>query len=90
MNPPLEIVYTRTFRKQYARLNPKVRDQFKARQRLWLQDPFHPSLRLHRLTGQYSDYYSINITGDMRALYQKVGDKLVIFGFIGTHSQLYT
>jgi addiction module RelE/StbE family toxin len=89
MNPPLKIEYTRTFRKQYARLSPKLRGQFKERQRLWLDNPHHPTLRLHTLTGEYSGFYSINITGDMRALYQKAGDRLVIFGFIGTHSQLY-
>lgn len=41
------------------------------------------------LTGEYAGLYSINITGDIRALYKKVGDTYAIFGFIGTHSQLY-
>jgi len=41
------------------------------------------------LTGQYADLHSINITGDIRALYEKINDSYVIFGFIGTHSELY-
>lgn len=89
MNENVRLEYTKTFRKQYARLSPKLRNQFKKRQRLWPQDPQHPSLRLHHLGGEYAGYYSINITGDVRALYQKLGDTYVIFGFIGTHSQLY-
>ena len=46
-------------------------------------------LHLHMLTGEYAGLYSINITGDIRALYEKIDDTYVIFGFIGTHSQLY-
>jgi mRNA-degrading endonuclease YafQ of YafQ-DinJ toxin-antitoxin module len=41
------------------------------------------------LTGEYAGLYSINITGDIRALYEKIDDTYAIFGFIGTHSQLY-
>ncbi len=89
MSRPLKIEYTKKFRKQYSKLNPKVRAQFKQRQRLWLSDPYHPQLHLHMLTGEYAGLHSINITGDIRALYEKVGDSYVIFGFIGTHSQLY-
>lgn len=85
----IKIEYTKKFEKQYSKLSPKIREQFKERQRLWLNDPYNPQLRLHMLTGEYAGLYSINITGDIRALYQKVDNTYVIFGFIGTHSQLY-
>lgn len=84
-----KIEYTKKFRKQYSKLNPKIRTQFKYRQRLWLDDPYNTQLHLHMLTGEYAGLYSINITGDIRALYEKIDDNYVIFGFIGTHSQLY-
>ena len=89
MNQPVKIDYTKKFRKQYSNLNPKVREQFKRRQRLWLNDPYNSQLHLHMLTGEYAGLYSINITADIRALYEKIDDTYVIFGFIGTHSQLY-
>ncbi len=89
MNQPLKIEYSKKFWKQFSRLNPKIREQFKVRQRLWVNDPYHPQLHLHMLTGEYAGLYSINISGDIRALYEKVGDNYIIFGFIGTHSQLY-
>lgn len=89
MSQNIKIEYTKRFRKQYSKLSPKVRDQFKKRQRLWLNDPYHPQLHLHMLRGEYAGLYSINVTGDIRALYEKVDDIYVIFGFIGTHSQLY-
>lgn len=44
----------------------------------------------HALKGKYQGYRSINITGDVRALYyEKQDGKIVLFAFIGTHSQLY-
>jgi addiction module RelE/StbE family toxin len=89
MNQNLKIEYTKKFRKQYSKLNPEVRRQFKSRQRLWLKDPYNSQLHLHMLTGEYAGLYSINITGDIRALYEKIDDTYVIFGFIGSHSQLY-
>lgn len=89
MNQPVKIEYTKKFRKQYSKLDLKVRKQFKNRQRLWLSDPYNIQLHLHMLTGEYAGLYSINITGDIRALYEKIDDVYVIFGFIGTHSQLY-
>lgn len=89
MNQLIKIEYTKKFRKQYSKLTPKVRNQFKNRQRMWLRDPYNTQLHLHMLTGEYAGLYSMNITGDIRALYEKIDDIYVIFGFIGTHSQLY-
>jgi addiction module RelE/StbE family toxin len=89
MSQQIKIEYSKRFHKQFSKLNPKLRQQFKDRQRLWLTDPYNPQLHLHMLSGEYSGLYSINITGDIRALYEKIGDSYVIFGFIGTHSQLY-
>ena len=89
MSQNIKIEYTKKFRKQYSKLNPKIREQFKKRQRLWLHDPYNPLLHLHMLTDEYAGLYSINVTGDIRALYEKIDDTYVIFGFIGTHSQLY-
>lgn len=89
MNQLIKIEYTKKFRKQFTRLAPKIRAQFKSRQRLWLNDPYNPQLHLHMLTGDYAGLYSINITGNIRTLYEKIDDTYVVFGFIGTHSQLY-
>ncbi len=89
MKQVIKIDYSKRFRKQFSKLSPKVREQFKIRQRLWLREPQHPQLHLHMLAGEYAGLYSINITGDIRALYEKIDDTYVIFGFIGSHSQLY-
>ena len=85
----MKIEYSKRFLKQYYKQPIKTQQQFEKRLILWRNHPYSPQLHLHMLTGEYAGYYSINITGDIRALYEKVGDTYVIFGFIGSHAQLY-
>ena len=46
-------------------------------------------LNNHPLKGKWSGYRSINISGDLRALYKEMGEDKVIFTNIGSHNQLY-
>jgi len=85
----MRLATTKRFDKQYAKLKPSVKLRFKARIELFLDNPLNPVLRNHPLAGKYVGYRSINITGDTRALYRQKGDTLIIFAFIGSHSQLY-
>ena len=48
-----------------------------------------PKLKVHPLKGKYAGYWSMSISGDIRALYVSEGETIVIFALIGTHSQLY-
>ncbi|MEK7460668.1 MAG: type II toxin-antitoxin system mRNA interferase toxin, RelE/StbE family [Patescibacteria group bacterium] len=83
------VQYQDTFKKQYQRLPQKMQSQFNVRLRLFMMDPIHPRLRNHPLKGRYFGYWSINISGDVRALYFKEKEQHIIFALIGTHSQLY-
>ena len=57
--------------------------------RLWSQKPNDESLRLHKLSGKMSRFYSIDIAGDLRALYEIVDNEVFLYQMVGTHSQLY-
>ncbi len=85
----MEIIFSKTFQKQYKKLPQKIKIQVKNRIELWQEQPNNPLLRLHRLDGKMSQFYSINITGDIRALYEIVDENVYIYEMIGTHSQLY-
>ena len=85
----MTIRYDKKFKQQYVRLPAKQQSQFDERLRLFLLDQTNPILRLHPLKGKYAGYYSLNISGDLRALFYQEGDEVVIFALIGTHSQLY-
>ena len=53
------------------------------------QDPFNPALRNHALGGMFRGYRSIDITGDIRAIYKALDEDVVEFAYIGTHHELY-
>ena len=85
----MQIKYLPKFKKQYQKLPTKIQLQFDDRLRLFLQDQTAPQLRVHPLKGNYAGYWSMNINGDVRALYILQNNQLIIFALIGTHSQLY-
>ena len=83
------IDFTKGFSKQFKVLRTKQKEHFYERLDLFKKNPHDKTLRDHALKGIYKGYRSIDIEGDLRALYYIKEDKIVIFGFIGTHSQLY-
>jgi len=92
MNKPKRIDFSNKFLKQHKKAPQNVRNVWIKRLTMFNQDPFHPLLNNHALTGQLSGYRSINVTGDWRALYSEYkedDEKIIIFKAIGTHSQLY-
>ncbi len=84
-----QIDFTKGFIKQFKKLRPVQKERFYERMELFKQNPHDRRLRDHALKGKFTGYRSIDIEGDLRALYYIDGDRIVIFTFIGSHSQLY-
>lgn len=85
----MQVQYSSTFKKQYKKLSAKLQAQFDQRLHLLLSAPNSPRLRVHPLRGKYIGYWSMSVTGDLRALYLRQGTEIIIFSLIGTHSELY-
>ena len=83
------IQYLPKFKKQYKKLPLKFQNQFDERLQLFLLDSTLPLLRVHPLKGNYAGYWSISVNGDIRALYIRQGQSIIIFALIGSHSELY-
>ncbi len=56
--------------------------------KLFLENPDHPSLRLHKLTGNLGDHWSLSITKDIRVLFRYTNEG-ILFTCIGTHDEVY-
>jgi addiction module RelE/StbE family toxin len=80
---------SKDFYKSYRKLPQRIKEQFKLRRDLFVQNEFHPQLNNHGLLGKYVGHRSINITGDYRAIYEKRGQDVVYWVSVGTHAQLY-
>ena len=85
----MELRYSSKFKKQYKKLPIKIRKQFIERVDLFLRDSQDSLLRLHKLSGPLQDSWSINITGDVRVVFDKC-DNHLLFISIGSHSKLYS
>jgi addiction module RelE/StbE family toxin len=85
----MTIRYSKKFKKQYAKLTPKLQQKTKDAISLWAINPRDESLRLHQLSGKMKRFHSIDITGDVRALYEVIGGEVYLYQMVGTHSQLY-
>ena len=85
----MTIRYSKRFRKQFQKLRKGERDRFWERLAVFTTDQYAKQLSHHVLRGKYAGMHSINIGGDLRALFIEKDDEMVLFELIGTHSQLY-
>jgi addiction module RelE/StbE family toxin len=85
----MNVVFHRRFEKMAGKLTPKVKQKMVERITLFSEDPLTHILRNHALRTPYKGSYSIDITGDYRAIYELIDDRTALFTHIGTHSQLY-
>jgi mRNA-degrading endonuclease YafQ of YafQ-DinJ toxin-antitoxin module len=59
---------------------------------MWLlkDNPFHPSLRLHKLKGELSEYYSISMDMKYRVVLEIIiKDNELLLLDIGSHDDVY-
>lgn len=75
--------------KQLLRRTARDRRVLMERLLLFETDPHNHTLRNHPLLGKWYGYRSINLTGDLRAIFRLLNSDHAIFVEIGTHSELY-
>jgi addiction module RelE/StbE family toxin len=84
------VLHTKKFKKSYQKLTKLNKTKFNKQVELLLANMHDPILKTHKLHGRYNDCFSINITGDIRAIFRtKENNRIIIFVEIGTHSKLY-
>lgn len=86
-----ELQTTSNFRKKYIKLaekNKKLQDSFQKTLELLRTNPKYKSLKTHKVfLSQYGEVYSSFVTGDVRIIWMRVENKLVILLLdIGGHS----
>lgn len=83
--------YHRNFIKSYKQRivnNPKLSKRFEDRLELLIKDSTSPILKDHPLIGGRAGRRSFSVTGDVRVIYEKVKDGILLHD-IGTHAQVY-
>lgn len=65
----MKIIFQKSFQKQLLKLWPKLKNKFKERLGIFLNNKFDPILNYHKLNWELSEFSSINISWDIRALF---------------------
>lgn len=74
--------------------DPKLAAKAEKQLALFVENPKHPSLRTHKLTGKIGNRWSISITKSIRMVYVVVQgeeneESISYFVAMGTHDQVY-
>ena len=89
----VEIRFADGYEKRAIKFFKKHKDiypQYKKTIELLSQNPYHPSLRLHKLQGKLNNFYSISINMKYRVVIDFIiKDDIIILIDIGSHNEVY-
>jgi len=87
------IIYTKSYIRRAARFikrHPELIGQYEKTLKMLELDPFHPSLRLHKLKGRLSDLHSVSINIAYRiSIELLLNEKTIIPINVGSHDNVY-
>lgn len=81
----MRIDFSSSFLKTYRKLSKEVVDQFEAKENIFFTNPFHPSLKTHKLSGSMKDYYAFSVNYKYRVVFKFLTKDIIVFISIGTH-----
>ena len=82
-----QITYSDRFKKHYKKLTAQEKEQFKRKLRIFVSNPYHPSLRTKRIQGA-DMLFEFSVNMDIRVVWYYEADTLVAFIDIGHHDLL--
>jgi len=80
-----EIHHHSHFKKMANKLPQQIKNKFLNLENIFLNNPFDPQLKTHKLHGKLKDHYSFSVTQDYRVIFEFINPQTVIFLKIGTH-----
>ncbi len=87
------IIYPNSYLKRaikFAKRHPDLLPQYEKTLKLLELNPFHPSLRLHRLSGSLSDLHSVSMNVSYRITLELIiEDDQIVLVNVGSHDEVY-
>ena len=87
------LIYTKSYVRRAARFikkHPELSGQYEKTLKLLELDPFHPSLRLHKLKGRLSELHAVSINIGYRISIEfLLNEKTIIPVNVGSHEDVY-
>ena len=85
----MRLTQHRQFEKKLLKLPKPLKIALTKRLELFVEDSRNPLLRDHALTGDRDGQRSINVTGDLRLIYQRIDAETILLLDLDTHHNLY-
>ena len=89
----MEVAFSDSFKKSFKKRvkMTEFEPEFWNRLELFVNEPFSPLLKTHKLSGKLKDLWSFSIEYDLRVIFYFTDDKpkKAIFVDIGTHKEVY-
>lgn len=82
----VSIHYNPSFEEEFQKLPISLQEKAVKKIKLFRENPFHPSLRLHKLKGKLKDFWSISIDEKYRIIFKTLEEGIMLFVSIGTHA----
>ena len=84
----MRLVATSPFRRRVRKLTPQRRKALEQALRRFQADPFDPSLRTHKLSGELDGKWAFSAAYDMRVVCLFEGDVAYLLA-VGSHDEVY-
>jgi len=78
--------YSSFFKRRYKQLTDQQKSDFKQAIQLFIENPFHPKLKTHKLKGKWEGFWAFSINYSHRVLFKFSGKDMVDFINVGDHS----
>ena len=82
----MKVLYSPYFQKSFKKLPPRIQKLTAAKEKIFKDDCFHPSLKTHPLKGRLKGYFSFSVNYQYHILFKFKDKQTAIFINIGTHS----
>lgn len=85
----LTVETTEAFDKLFEKLPRLIQKKALKQERLFRQNPFHPSLKTEKLEPKIKNYWSLRVDKNYRVIFRFKDSNSVFFLLIGLHDWIY-
>jgi addiction module RelE/StbE family toxin len=88
----MQITYEASFKRDYKKWkkqNPSKDKLLTQVINLFLEDPFHPLLKTHKLKGNLKECYAFTVEYDLRIIFYFEDASHTVFLSLGKHDEVY-